>query len=160
MASLRFCHRCDCQFGEEHDTCLHCGGALDEAPASPRDGGADPEGELVLLASLHALESRPLLDGLVDAGIPFAVLNDREARARMTGSGRQINLSGVNVFVPQDVHAHALELQQRMLRESLPDLPEDFVPDGGNPDACPACAAPLASDAHSCQDCGLEFPDA
>jgi hypothetical protein len=147
---LRHCPACDAQFPDDQAACLHCGASLAEEPT---------EG-LVLLASLDPFESRALLERLAEAQIPFAVLNDQEARLRAAGRGRPGSFAGVNVFVPLDAHPRASALHQRLVRESLPDLPEDFAPETGDPDACPACASPLAPDAQSCAECGLEFPDA
>jgi len=147
---MRHCPTCDAQFPDEQEACLHCGGALEEESAAG----------LLLLASLDPFESRPLLERLTEHGIPFAVLNDQQARARVVGRGRPGSLAGVNVFVRSDDHARALEIQQRLVRESLPDLPPDYAPEGAHSDGCPACGTELAPDAQSCAECGLEFPDA
>lgn len=147
---MRHCPACDAQFPDEHDACVHCGAPL----------GDDSAAGFVLLASLDPFESRQLLDRLAEAEVAFAVLNDRDARARSVGRGRPGSFAGVNVFVHPDQHARASALHQQMVRESLPDLPEDFAAEAMDPDSCPACASPLAEDASSCAECGLEFPDA
>jgi hypothetical protein len=147
---MRHCPSCDAQFPDEQQSCLHCGGALEEDSA---------EG-LLLLASLDPFESRPLLERLTERGIPFAVLNDQLARARAVGRGRPGSFAGVNIFVRQDDHPSALEIHQQIVRDSLPDLPPDYAPENTHGDGCPACGAELAADAPSCAECGLEFPDA
>lgn len=151
---MRYCEACDCQIPGEHERCLHCGGPLGEQAA---EGEGEGE-EMVLLASLDAFESRRLLDRLTEAGIPFAVVSDEAARR--LSRARTGGFSGVNVLVPVGEREAASQIQQAMLRESLPDLPDDFVPQVEGSDACPACSAPLAQDAQECAECGLEFPDA
>jgi len=147
---VRHCPACDAQFPDDQQACVHCGAALDD----------DSTASFVLLTSLDPFESRRLLDRLAEAEIPFAVLNDHEARLRSAGRGRSGSFAGVNIFVHPDEHGRASALHQQLVRESLPDLPEDFVADATDPDACPACASPLAADAQCCAECGLEFPDA
>jgi len=156
---MRYCHPCDCQFPDEQELCLHCGAPLHDAPRLPGDQDRDPasiEG-MLLLASMDPFESRRLLDRLDEAGIHFAVINDETARKIL--SGRVGRYAGVNILVPPDQHAAAREIQQRMVRESLPDLPEDFEPTPDGAEVCPACSTPLASDAQCCEECGLEFPE-
>jgi hypothetical protein len=112
---------------------------------------------MVLLASMDPFESRRLLDRLAEAGIPFAVVNDEAARR--VSRGRAGGFAGVNILVPLDQHTAAGEIQQAVLRESLPGLAEDFEPPSDGAEVCPACATPLAGDAQRCEECGLEFPD-
>lgn len=157
---MRYCHHCDAQFPDDEKRCLHCNAPLHDHRLSEAslDADAGSSEDVVLLASLDPFESRRLLDRLAEAGVDFTVLNDQEARARSSGRGR--SYAGVNVFVPVAEHARASALQQQMVRESLPDLPPDFEPDAAGSDVCPACSAPLAGDAQSCGECGLEFPEA
>jgi hypothetical protein len=46
-----------------------------------------------------------------------------------------------------------------LVRERVPDIPEDLegnaVPEGH----CPACSNSLPENARECPDCGLVFPD-
>lgn len=156
---MRYCHPCDCQFPDEQELCLHCGASLHDAPRLPGDEDRDtaPTEGMLLLASMDPFEARRLLDRLDEEGIHFTVINDDAAR-RLSG-GRVGGYNGVNVFVPPDQHAAAREIQQRVLRESLPDLPEDFEPTPDGAEVCPACSTPLASDAQACEECGLEFPE-
>jgi RNA polymerase subunit RPABC4/transcription elongation factor Spt4 len=147
---VRHCPACDAQFPDEQEQCLHCGASL----------AGDATVGLVLLASLDPFESRALLERLAESEIEFSVLNDRDARARTAGRGRPGSFAGVNIFVHPDEHARAFALQQQLVRESLPDLPEDFTTEAADSETCPACASPLAADARSCAECGLEFPDA
>ena len=155
---MRHCEACDCQLPDEHTSCPHCGGALaDLRPDAENDTGSDAE-NMVLIASLDAFESHRLLERLTDAGISFAVVSDAAAR-RFSGGGTR-GFAGVNVVVPADQALAAREIQQAVLRETLPDLPDDFAPPEDGAETCPACAAPLADDARECAECGLEFPDA
>lgn len=147
---MRHCESCDCQLPDESRSCPHCDRPLGEP-------SLDDE-SLVLIASLDAFESRRLLDRLTEAEIPFLVLSDADARRRVQGGAR--GFAGVNVFVPAEQRTRAREIQQEVLRESLPDLPEDFVPPPDGAETCPACATPLAQDAEQCAECGLEFPSA
>jgi hypothetical protein len=158
---VRFCHACDCQFPDEDEVCLHCGARLHAAPSAPSAGGddEDPSAGYVLLTVLDPFEAPRLLDRLAEAGIPFAVLSDQSAQARVALHGRRGATVGVNVFVPPEERERASELQQQVLRESLPDLSPDFDASAGGADVCPACSSPLSGDAASCSECGLEFPD-
>ena len=158
---LRYCHACDCQFPDEDEVCLHCGARLYAAPSTPGvdDGEEDPSAGYVLLTVLDPFESRRLLDRLAEAGIRFAVLSDQSASARAALQGRRGATVGVNVFVPPEDKERASELQQQVLRESLPDLSPDFDASAAGADVCPACSSPLSGDAASCSECGLEFPD-
>lgn len=158
---MRYCHACDCQFPDEDTVCLHCGARLHASPAVPGvvDDDADPSAGYVLLTVLDPFEARRLLDRLAEAGVPFAVLSDQSASARGALQGRRGATVGVNVFVPPEERERASEVQQQVLRESLPDLSPDFDAGAAGADACPACSTPLSRDAASCSECGLEFPD-
>ena len=147
---MRHCEACDCQLPDEHATCPHCGGELAVLPPDAKT--------MVLIASLDAFESHRLLGRLTEAGISFVVVSDDAAR-RFSGGGAR-GFAGVNVVVPADQATAAREIQQAVLRETLPDLPDDFAPPEDGAETCPACSAPLAHDARECAECGLEFPDA
>ncbi len=145
---MRHCPSCDSQFPDDQEACLHCGGPLGGEPSSETD--------LVLLATMDPFESRRLLDRLAEAGIAVSVVSDEAVRR----SGRGRGQSGVNILVAADQAAAAAAIQQAVLRESLPGLPEDFEPPPDGAETCPACSSPLAADAAACDECGLEFPDA
>lgn len=150
---MRHCPSCDSQLPDDQETCLHCGGPLDDVAEAPSAAG-----DLVLLTSVDAFESRRLLDRLADAGLSFSVVSDEAAQRLFRGRSR--GNAGVNVLVPAAQYAAAREIQQAVLRESLPDLPEGFEPPPDGAETCPACATPLAADAAACGECGLEFLDA
>lgn len=114
--------------------------------------------DAVLLATLHPFEVTPLLERLDEAGIAYDMRNDDEAAA----AGRAVRsagATGVHVFVSPGDLARAAEIHQALIVESLPDLPEGFDPSAHDAAACPACQTPLAPDAGSCAECGLEFPE-
>lgn len=114
--------------------------------------------DAVLLATLHPFEVGPLLERLEDAGIACDLRNDDEAAAAGR-SARRAGATGVHVFVAAGDLARASEIHQALIVESLPDLPEGFDPSAQDAAACPACQTPLAPDAGSCAECGLEFPE-
>ena len=49
----------------------------------------------------------------------------------------------------------ALELDREVMREIMPDVPDDFDPATPDTSHCPACAAPVTEGAIECPGCGL-----
>jgi hypothetical protein len=97
----------------------------------------------------------PLLEALESAGVRCMLADESQVRLR---AGASVHASGgIYVFVHAEDLARAREIEQRLLRESLHDLPTE--PDAHRDDACPACGEPLAADAAECAECGLVFPD-
>lgn len=55
---------------------------------------------------------------------------------------------------PADV-PRALEVDAAVLREVVPDVPEDFDPAALDTGRCPACEEPVLEGASECASCGL-----
>jgi hypothetical protein len=116
----------------------------------------EPPSEFAALTWRRTAELEPLVEALEAAGLRYVLADDSQVRIR--GSGGIGQFAGIYVFVHRDDLEHAREIEQRQLRETLPDLPpEDEAP--ASPDGCPACGERLAEDAAECEACGLVFPD-
>jgi hypothetical protein len=115
----------------------------------------EPPSEFVGLTWRRPAELAPLVEALEGAGVRYVLADDSQVRIR--GSGGVGQFSGLYVFVHQNDLDRAREIEQRQLRESLPDLPEDGA--ARDEGACPACGEPLAESAAECGSCGLEFPE-
>jgi hypothetical protein len=114
----------------------------------------EPPSDWVGLTWRRPAEIQDLVDALEQAGVRLVLADD--SQVRMQGRGGIGQFTGLYVFVhPQDLE-RAREIEQRQLRETLPDLPEDGAV---APDGCPACGAPLTEGAAECAECGLAFPE-
>jgi hypothetical protein len=101
-------------------------------------------------------EIEPLVEALEQAGLRCMLADESQVRLREGASMR--TSGGIYVFVHADDLARAREVEQRLLRETLHDLPPES--EAHRDDACPACGEPLAPHAAECPECGLVFPDA
>lgn len=161
---MRFCHSCDCQVPDDVDVCLVCSGPLH---AEPRDAGAASAGsaagwspdQWAMLAQRTPFDAAPLLDRLAEAHIPFALAMPGDERLPENLRASATRPGGLWVLVPRSEHARAVAIEQRLLVETLPDLPEDFDPMALDEGRCPACETPMAPDAAQCDECGLEIPE-
>ena len=94
---------------------------------------AEPPSDFVGLTWRRPAELQPLVDALEEAGVRYVLADD--SQVRMEGRGGLGQFSGLYVFVHRNDLERAREIEQRQLRETLPDLPEeDAAQDGG----CPA----------------------
>lgn len=159
---MRFCHSCDCQYPDEMEVCFVCDGPLRDVP---REGGSSdaagwsPE-QWAVVAQVTPFDAARLLDALVEESIPFALAphDDRRLAALVrSGAARP---GALWVLVPRREHPRAFAIEQRLLVESLPDLPEGFDPHAFDASRCPACETPMEPDAIRCEECGLEIPEA
>jgi hypothetical protein len=63
----------------------------------------------------------------------------------------------VNIYVqPKDVE-RACQIEQRLLQETLPDLPSKLESLASDVGTCPACGFRLGPRASTCPDCGLSL---
>lgn len=115
----------------------------------------EPPSDWVGLTWRRPAELQELVDALEQAGVRLVLADDSQVRIR--GSGGEGLFSGLYVFVHPEDLARAREIEQRQLRETLPDLPEEDA--AAASDGCPACGEPLAESAAECEACGLVFPD-
>ena len=49
----------------------------------------------------------------------------------------------------------AREIDREVIREVMPDVPEDFDPSAHDTGQCPACGEPVTEGATECPECGL-----
>jgi DNA-directed RNA polymerase subunit RPC12/RpoP len=157
--SVQYCHSCDAQFPDLFRKCQHCGRrlldkprheSLQNAPKSALEG-------LCLIARRHPSRTLTLLQALQRAGIEFVPVADGGSHRVNWHHGSSGHQAFVDIYVqPKDVE-RACQIEQRLLQETLPDLPSElgrFALDAGN---CPACGFRLAPRASACPDCGLSL---
>jgi len=112
-----------------------------DAPAPP---APDADFELLRSATLdwvHALAGR-----LEAAEIDCQVVSLGDARSRDAPWA---------VYVHRDDLVRARAVDAEVLREVVPDIPEDFDPASLDTERCPACEEPVAEGAPECASCGL-----
>jgi len=101
---------------------------------------------------LHLVRSAPLdwvhalAERLDEAGIARHVNPIGERRATDSTWG---------VYVREADLERALELDRVVMRELMPDVPEDFDPSTLDTNQCPACSEPVSEGASECPGCGL-----
>ena len=93
------------------------------------------------LGWIHALAER-----LGEAGIPCQVNPLGERRATDSTWG---------LYVREQDLSRALVLDREVMRELMPDVPEDFDPAALDTSHCPACSEPVAEGVGECPGCGL-----
>jgi hypothetical protein len=99
------------------------------------------------------------LKALRESGVKFVPVGKGGSRQVNIRYGSSGHFASIEVYVDPDDFERASAIEQRVLRETLPDPPGGFPRSSGTSDVCPACEAPLSADATSCPDCGLSFPD-
>ena len=159
---MHFCHSCDCQYPDEFEACLVCESPLHPAPRNG-DAGAivssAPE-QWAVVAQVTPFDAARLLDHLVVAKIPFSLAGHEDRRLAPLLRSAATRPGGLWVLVPRSEHARAFQIEQRLLVETLPDLPEGFDPTAFDASRCPACDTPMEPEASRCDECGLEIPEA
>ncbi len=90
---------------------------------------------------IHALAER-----LEEAGVPRQVNPLGERRATDSTWG---------LYVRERDLPRAIALDREVMREIMPDVPEDFDPAALDTSHCPACAEPVTEGAIECPGCGL-----
>lgn len=110
------------------------------------------EGEIEPGEALHMVRSaqldwiHALAERLGAAGIPHQVSPLGERRATDSTWG---------LYVRERDLPRSLELDREVIREIVPDVPEDFDPAALDTSHCPACAEPVSEGASECPGCGL-----
>ena len=118
--------------------------AADDEPVPGEELLPGEELQLVRSAQLdwiHALAER-----LAEAGIPRQVNPLSERRATDSTWGLYVRAVDLE---------RARSLDREVMREFLPDVPEDFDPTTHDTSQCPACGDPVAEGASECPGCGL-----
>lgn len=108
--------------------------------------GITPGEELQLLRSAQLDWVHALAERLAESGVPCQV-NPMDQR-RATDSTWA-------VYVREPDLARARELDREVMREVMPDLPEDFDPSALDTSRCPACSEPVLEGMPECPECGL-----
>jgi hypothetical protein len=115
-------------------------------------GGLSEIDQLVLLRAEGPAWIETLADRLRREEIPSRVaIIDPERHGMRSG----VSGSACGLFVREADVARAREIDARVQREQIPDLPGAEAEAGE--DACPACGHPTPVDASECADCGLSF---
>lgn len=161
------CPECGAEYTPRALTCADCNVALvlkRERTRPARAGGDDPwaalppgPAGLLIEDDQHAVAH--YVDRLEEIGIAAAVLP--VVRVNQAGVLEPVpDGSGAGfrtqLFAARDDYAEAAPVVAAAFARRNPSLAEtpylEFPAEG-----CPACGAPLADDAASCPDCGLEF---
>lgn len=101
---------------------------------------------------LHLVRSAPLdwihalAERLAEAGIPRQVNPLSERRATDSTWG---------LYVREGDLGRARALDREVMREVMPDVPEDFDPATLDTSQCPACFEPVGEGVGECPGCGL-----
>ena len=148
------CPECGEEFLHTAERCSDCGVPLrlaSELTAESGLVGLPQAGELVLIRAEGPAWVEDLANALRTEDIPSRVeIIDPEQHGARSG------LSGTacGLFVREADLARAREIDARVEREQIPDLPVDSASAVAE-DGCPACGQPLAPDDRECPDCGL-----
>jgi len=110
------------------------------------DDAIRPGEELQLLRSAQLDWSHLLAERLQEAEIPHEVKPVGERRATD---------SQWAVYVRSADLERAREVDREVLREVMPDVPEDFDPSALDTSQCPACGEPVTEGLAECPECGL-----
>ena len=158
---MKYCHSCGAQFPDSYKRCIHCGRKLyGDSPSRPSAHAPTPS-----RSDLHCLCSRqpPFISRLAArlkaAGIqPFVEADPGADRVNIRhGSyGHQVVL---HLFVHDNDRDHAEAVMADLVRERVPDIPEDLEENAVQEGRCPACSSNLPKNAQECPDCGLAFPE-
>jgi hypothetical protein len=148
------CPQCGEDFVHAAQVCSDCGVPLRLVSelAGPQAGaGLPPASELVLIRAEGPAWIEALAGALRAAEIPSRVeIIDPQAHGARSG------LSGTacGLFVMERDVARAREVDARIQREQIPDLPE-VEASGEAGEGCPACGHAIGPDDAECPDCGL-----
>jgi len=151
------CPECGEDFLHTMERCSDCGVPLRLASelADPETAaGMPPASELVLIRAEGPAWIEALAGALRAAEIP--------SRVEIIDPGRHGMRSGVSgtacgLFVLERDVARAREVDARVQREQIPDLPAEQAPGGAANvgEGCPACGHALGASDAECPDCGL-----
>ena len=152
----KVCPECGEEYLHTATVCVHCDVSLvneGERPAEdPRDE-LPPVEKLVCVRASSVAWAMSLSERLLEAGIPHriqAATSDEEGSVRRPGQ----NLP-YGVFVLPDDAKAAAGIDASHTEQQIPDIPEDFDPTAGDPNACPACGELISDTATECPSCGL-----
>jgi hypothetical protein len=107
---------------------------------------SDPGESFALLRGATFEWAHALSERLAAAEIECRVESTSEVRSRDGGWAVYVR--------PEDLE-RAREIDRDVLRQVMPDLPEDFDPSALDTSRCPACGEPVAEGAAECAGCGL-----
>lgn len=152
----RACPSCREEYVATATRCVECDVALVAVEELPRDAPSElpPSEQLVRIRVENPVWIETLAAGLAEEGIPSRVeLLDSEAPvARRHGAPCALYVR------PEDAE-RARRIDDALLREQLPDLPEGADTGWQEAEGCPACGAEVDTGAAECPDCGLGFAD-
>ena len=152
---LKRCPECGEDFLPTAERCSDCGVPLRlaaELEAADAPGEALPDvSQLVLIRAEGPAWVEALADALREAGIPSRVeIIDPERHGIRSG----VTGSACGLFVREADAARAREIDARVQRAQIPDLPGEAADEA---EGCPACGHAAPPDASECPDCGLFF---
>jgi hypothetical protein len=110
------------------------------------DDGIAPGEELHLVRSAQLDWIHALAERLTEAGIPRQVNPLSERRATDSLWGLYVRLADLE---------RARALDREVMREVMPDVPDDFDPVTLDTSQCPACGEPVSDGSSECPGCGL-----
>jgi RNA polymerase subunit RPABC4/transcription elongation factor Spt4 len=150
----RHCSQCLVGYAPTTRICPTCNVPLvseaelgDRAIRVPEGSSAVPTAELVHIPVTGEIPHvQAVSDELLRAGISHRI---------GPPPGVQGGTETFAVFVRREDLARAIELEQRLLRRSLPDIPTDFDPSSHSASACPACGESVNEAELECASCGL-----
>lgn len=151
------CPECGEEFLHTAEVCSDCGvplRLLSEARRPEAAAGFPPASELVLIRAEGPAWIEALAGALRAAEIPSRVeIIDPEAHGMRSG----VSGTACGLFVMERDVARAREVDARIQREQIPDLPEvDASGEAGEAgEGCPACGHEIGPDDAECPDCGL-----
>jgi hypothetical protein len=152
----RMCPSCREEYVATVERCVHCGVALVVVGELPPEERAElpPLEQLVRVRVENPVWIQNLADQLAQDGIPSRVelLDGEGPVARRHGAPCALYVR------PGDVE-RARRIDERLLREQLPDLPEGADTGWSEAEGCPACGAAVDAQATECPDCGLGFAE-
>jgi len=150
------CPQCGEDFLHTAQVCSDCGVPLrlvsELADPQAAAAGMPPASELVLIRAEGPAWIEALAAALRAAEIPSRVeIIDPERYGARSG------LSGTacGLFVLERDVARAREIDARVQREQIPDLPDEDAAGEGADGGCPACGHALSASDSECPDCGL-----
>ncbi len=154
-APPRVCPRCRDEYLATVERCPDCDVALvpaGEVPPEDEEDGLPPVDQLERIRVENPVWIDTLAARLAEQGIASRVaLLDCEAPvARRHGAPCALYVR------PEDAEA-ARRIDEALLRQQLPDLPEGTDTGWHEAESCPACGTALDPEATECPDCGLGF---
>ena len=152
--SPKRCPSCREEFLATATWCGACDVALVHETELPRDEGevlsAADELAPIRVEFPHWIEK--LAERLAREGIPSRVELVKDDTPRPRGAAAPCVL----LVRPEDAE-RARAIDAELLREQIPDAPDDTSTDWVESDDCPACGVAVPTEAPECPECGLAF---